>query len=318
MILDNKFIPSPEKALLNEWESLRMKMERFKEFADGEGSRVYKQKEIEEDEKKVEKELKGRGEKGEWSDLTEALLVIVPDQFGWLGTNPRFVEVTTQYSDFFDRVDAVKEIIISRGDEQTVLRWAEDVTHKHPKNHRSDSERVENIEVLEENRQKVWQKIKGIKDGIMGKGEAGYVKYYESEAAYELGTERIIEPTTMPKVVISLPTKTIKELMDLYTKAKEGDKKATTALREHPARLEYLSQIRIALEAQIALLNHRIYMEEDQPKRVQQYSDAKRRAEEILNYINGLIEEIDPEYEMQNEWLRDMYQEMFGEYMDRE
>jgi len=170
--------------------------------------------------------------------------------------------------------------------------------------------------VVEEGRKKVKMKVAVIRANIHEKREAGYVKYYKSDAGFKLH-EALIEPTRMPKVVISFSLRTIEELADLYEKADGGDKWAEAKLRVHPAKIEYLSQIRVGLEAQLTQIEHELEMEGRDSRYGGEFMEAERRVRQVLTYIAGLIVEIEQDYSMSNEWLRETYEAEFGKYVGK-
>jgi len=246
---------------------------------------------------RMKREIRMKDEDVEMGSLAEAVLFGLPSQYGWYGDEKDRVRVTTvnttDYDDFRDGADLVREIVLPGGE---ILRWIEDITVAHPA---TTSGRAR--DVLQEKTREPLQRSAEGKD-------SGAIKYFESVEDPHLLTRELFY---MPRIVVSLPRSVIIELAELDQEVRDGDKDAVEKLRRHPARREYLAQLRTALEAYRALAGAFV---EDVKNLGRGFVDQKRLnlAKSIVAEIDNLIgalpglRDVSPD-DMGNEWLKDVY-----------
>ena len=301
------------KPLLDEWNGYRVKMDTFKKIAEGSPNpRTYTPDILEENERILTEAKKNMQETvSAESVLAEAVMAVIPTTYGWLGKDGAYTVVASEHDDVVNHVDAVKEVTADK-ERKVIIRWAEDVTRRHPGNHNTNSIRMENKRSEFDNREKVWEKVKGIKDSIddRRKCAGGMVEYFESEAGPDIGI-KIAEPMSLPKVIISFPDFVIKELADLHMAADGGDEEARDRLRNHPVRAEYLAEIKIGLESQIREIERRLFLlPDDQSKEHKWLTESLGQAVSTLEYIDSLIR--GDNHPLENTWLEELYREVFN------
>ncbi|MCR4260825.1 MAG: hypothetical protein NUV96_00555 [Candidatus Colwellbacteria bacterium] len=300
------------KPLLDEWNGYRVKMDTFEQIAEkNPNPKTYTPDILEENQRQlVEAKKNMQEEVSTESILAEAVMAVIPTTYGWIGESGAYTVVTLEHDDVVNRVDAVKEVTVDK-QRKIIVRWAEDVTRRHPGNHNTNSKRIENKRSEFDNREKVKAKVQGIKDSIDDRRKCAgvIVEYFESVAGPDIGIQ-ITEPIPLPKVVISFPDPVIKELADLHMAADGGDIEARDKLRNHPARAEYLAEIKIGLESQIRKIEHRLFLlSDDQSKEHGWLTDSLDRAKSTLAYIDSLIG--GDNHPLENTWLGEIYEEIF-------
>jgi|GEM_PF-4908913 hypothetical protein len=246
---------------------------------------------------RMKREIKLKDEDVEIGSLAEAILFGLPGQYSWYGDGKDRVRVTTvkttEYDDYYNGADLVREVVLPDG---TVMRWIEDITLAHPA---ASSERAHDVL-----REKMREPLRRAAVGQ----DSGMVKYFESVEDPRLLTRELFY---MPRIIISLPRSIIIELAELDQRVRGGDRNAVEKLRQHPARQEYLSQLRTALETYKALALAFIEQMDGPGGRLigQKRLNLARR---IAADIDRLIEELPGLREgnidaMENRWLGEFY-----------
>lgn len=158
--------------------------------------------------------------------------------------------------------------------------------------------------------------------------DAGRIKYMYSPVDDHfkgLLKAKVGPVTTMPRIVISFPDRLITNLALSYHRSQYRDpdpkreKKVRTEaiarLEDHPAKAMYLSQILIALEAQIAILERR-QKTASSAETADQFGQALWRAEQVAGYIRPLL--AGAKEATGNEWLEEAYNQEFGRFQQKE
>jgi hypothetical protein len=259
-----------------------------------------------EDSERLARATREHGEMPVESRLAEAAIGTVAPM--WLRrpgdkNTEAFTMPTEKFDDVINHTDVVREIVITNGRAVTI-RWGEDITRRHSGTHnlRNEEEMHKKVEIMRDCIQR---------EEVGYSRDAGRVKYFHSPAGMEIGAE-VRYMISMPRAIISLADEVIAELAELHyelelkTASVEERKKTRDAILNHPARIEYLSQILLAMEAQISLLKSK-----HEKSQSGEFRDALLRAEWVIVYVKRLLGD---NHEVRNEWLEGFYKSVFGEF----
>ncbi|MBU2101131.1 hypothetical protein KKH05_00165 [Patescibacteria group bacterium] len=288
-----------EKRVVEAWEAKRLGMEPSEKDRESLDKR--------------KKKFEEAGALAERSRLAEAVIGLVAPL--WL-VMPEKVETqatpTEQFDDVFNNADIVEEMTFFDKDKRCFLRWAEDVTRRHP----DSGDNLRNKIEIQTKVESLKRYIKQPHEDYKGR-EAGRVKYFISPIAYRYSIS--VGPVmTMPRAIISFPDGVIADLADSYFRSEnkmandEIRERARGELAEHPARREYLAQVLMAMEAEASLLKSRNALLEDGVDK--ETEDALKRVESIAGYIRLLLGS--ESHEVENQWLVEAYEAEFGEHME--